>query len=133
MVHMTFSQSGGMYMYNSYGTVARDLWQRKLPLSSVYTLRLRSVYFHTFKSLALCYTTCVQHVPEYLIQYQCPKIRAWHKHKSYFGPYSIFTGCGSRTMSTVAPKVGMVQKFLHIIFYFLPCPRLSSHRSHGLH
>ena len=35
---------------NSYSTVARDLWQRKLPLSSGFALRLGSVYCH--KSLA---------------------------------------------------------------------------------
>ena len=38
MVRVTFSQSGGIY--NSYSTVARDLWQRKPPLSSGYALGL---------------------------------------------------------------------------------------------
>ena len=51
MVRVTFSQSGGIY--NSYSMVARDLWQRKPPLSSGYALGLRSIYCH--KSLALCY------------------------------------------------------------------------------
>ena len=37
-------QSGGIY--NSDSTVARDLWQHKLPLSSGFTLRLGSVYCH---------------------------------------------------------------------------------------
>ena len=46
-----FSQSDGIY--NSYSTVARDLWQHKPPLSSGYALGLGSVYCH--KSLAPCY------------------------------------------------------------------------------
>ena len=41
-------QSGGIY--NSDSTVARDLWQRKPPLSSGFALGLGSVYCH--KSLA---------------------------------------------------------------------------------
>ena len=41
-------------MYISYTTVARDLWQRKPPLSSGYALGLRSVYSH--KSLARAIT-----------------------------------------------------------------------------
>ena len=41
-------QSGGVY--NSDSTVARDLWQGKLPLSLGFALRLGSVYSH--KSLA---------------------------------------------------------------------------------
>ena len=41
-------QSGGIY--NSDSTVARDLWQRKPPLSSGFALGLESVYCH--KSLA---------------------------------------------------------------------------------
>ena len=51
MVCVIFSQSGGIH--NSYSTVARDLWQRKLPLSSGYAHRLGSIYCHKF--LALCY------------------------------------------------------------------------------
>ena len=46
-----FSQSGGIY--NSYSTVAKDLWQRKPPLSSGCALGLGSVYCHN--SLAPCY------------------------------------------------------------------------------
>ena len=38
-------QSGGIY--DSDSTVARDLWQRKPPLSSGFALGLRSVYCHT--------------------------------------------------------------------------------------
>ena len=41
-------QSGGIYNIDS--TVARDLWQRKPPLSSGFALGLGSVYCH--KSLA---------------------------------------------------------------------------------
>ena len=44
-------QSDGIY--NSYSTVARELWQHKQPLSSGYALGLESVYCH--KSLAPCY------------------------------------------------------------------------------
>ena len=47
----TVDQSDGIY--NSYSTVARDLWQRKPPLSSGCVLGLGSVYCH--KSLAPCY------------------------------------------------------------------------------
>ena len=47
----TVDQSDGIY--NSYSTVARDLWQRKPPLSSGCALGLGSVYCH--KSLAPCY------------------------------------------------------------------------------
>ena len=47
----TVDQSNGIY--NSYSTVARDLWQRKPPLSSGCALGLGSVYCH--KSLAPCY------------------------------------------------------------------------------
>ena len=60
MVRVTFSQSGGIY--NSYSTVARDLWQRKPPLSSGYALGLGSVYCH--KSLAPCYNYNI-----YIVQY----------------------------------------------------------------
>ena len=48
----TVDQLDGIY-YNSYSTVARDLRQRKQPLSLGFDLGLGSVYCH--KSLALCY------------------------------------------------------------------------------
>ena len=47
----TVDQSDGIY--NNYSTVARNLWQRKLPLSSGFALGLGLVYCHKF--LALCY------------------------------------------------------------------------------
>ena len=52
----TVDQPDGIY--NSYSTVARDLWQRKPPLSSGCALGLGSVYCH--KSLAPCYNYNVQ-------------------------------------------------------------------------
>ena len=56
----TVDQSDGIY--NTYSTVARDLRQRKPPLSSGYALGLGLVYCH-HKSLALCYN--------YNLEYTC--------------------------------------------------------------
>ena len=47
----TVDQSDGIY--NSYSTVARDLWQRKPPLSSGYALGLGSVYCHKSQATGL--------------------------------------------------------------------------------
>ena len=73
MVRVTFSQSGGIY--NSYSTVARDLWRRKPPLSSGYALGLGSVYCH--KSLAPCYNYNIEHTHTHTFSQQST-------HNTYF-------------------------------------------------
>jgi hypothetical protein len=71
-------------------------------------------------------------VPEYS---SIAQMGVWHKHKvsilSNFGPYiSIFSGRGcwrSPPSGRGRPKVGVARN-LSRAFYFLLCPRLSSHK-----